>query len=632
MEIINVNTVDVITPNENTEILGLQNGNPIRINAAGLLNSSDVLKCIILTEEEYSALTEFDPKTMYIITGINETTGTLEITSAYLGNLKFATGGGTDTSGIPIEVLELSEYDVTIEKGATKLITASWQPTDATNTTLSWMSTNTLIASVDSGTITGNQKGTAVITVKARSGVMETVNVSVIVSLVSLEIQGAGKIVSGYDEELTLIPTPSDADLDITVSSSNSDISVTKSANANKLIASTTATSGNTTIRAVNFNGKEATINLTVVPYIINVTSDNIDKTDSSVTSIFTDWTIEKKGNVNSYKYTESYLKEGVKTTLQSIDYTAIPDTNIIQIELYAEFGNKIIDWTFKDDLGNEESITCNVFYKEPELVHYSFDIDVICSPEEAANMTVSVPYFKYDKKFAYCLRNDDGRPSVWRTLFRYTNREIDKKTTQYVPINQTQVDALAPSQRYRSPRRLGYTDGCGILKTNVYDTAGTVVWDTNGVRSYMWDNKNTGDAPNASDVLKLKDYGGHLLLHNMAFLEDDPVAPKYENDYTYPLQRDRQIIYDNWGYTSVTYANPDGDWWYTRPVIKDPKTLLLSGVNHAYEVDPNGLYGKPAHRIVYDIFDDLSNVPLSEIRNTLLGKYAVMEDGINFL
>lgn len=413
MEIINVNTVDVITPNENTEILGLQNGNPIRINAAGLINASDVLKCTILTEEEYFALTELDPKTMYVITGINETTGALEIISAYLGELKFATGGGTDTSGIPIEVLELSEYDVTIEKGATRLITASWQPTDATNTTLSWMSSNTLVASVNSGTITGNQKGTAVITVKARSGVKETVNVTVIVSLVSLEIQGAGKIVSGYDEELTLIPTPSDADLDVSVSSSNAAISVVKSANANKLIASTTATSGNTTIRAVNFNGKEATINLTIVPYIINVTSDNIDKTDNSVTSIFTNWTIERKGNVSSYKYTESYMKEGVKTILQQTDYTLIPDSNVIQIELYAEFGNKIIDWTFKDENGLEETITCNVFYKEPELVHYSFDIDVTCSAEEAANMTVSVPYFKYDKKFAYCLRCDDGRPSV---------------------------------------------------------------------------------------------------------------------------------------------------------------------------------------------------------------------------
>lgn len=146
-----------------------------------------------------------------------------------------------------------------------------------------------------------------------------------------------------------------------------------------------------------------------------------------------------------------------------------------------------------------------------------------------------------------------------------------------------------------------------------------------------MWANRNTGDAPDTFDVLKLKDYGGHLLIHNMAFLSDDPVQPKYENDYTYPLQRDRQIITDNFGYTSITYANPDGDWWYTRPVIKDPKTLLLSGVNHAYDVDPNGLYGKPSHRKIYDIYDDLSVVPLSEIRNTLLGKYVVNEGDTNY-
>ncbi len=57
MEIINVNTVDVIQPDSNTQLLGLQNGNPVRISASGLLNSSSVLKCILLTEDEYFAMT-----------------------------------------------------------------------------------------------------------------------------------------------------------------------------------------------------------------------------------------------------------------------------------------------------------------------------------------------------------------------------------------------------------------------------------------------------------------------------------------------------------------------------------------------------------------------------------------------
>lgn len=57
MEIINVNTVDVIQPDNNTQLLGLQNGNPVRISASGLLNSSNVLKCVLLTEDEYFAMT-----------------------------------------------------------------------------------------------------------------------------------------------------------------------------------------------------------------------------------------------------------------------------------------------------------------------------------------------------------------------------------------------------------------------------------------------------------------------------------------------------------------------------------------------------------------------------------------------
>lgn len=477
MEIINVNTVDVIQPDSSTELLGLQNGNPVRINASALLSSSDVLKCILLTEEEYMALPNTDAKTMYVITGIGDT-GSLEITSAYLGDLRFATGGGTDNSGIPIEILELSDYDVTIERGAEKLITASWQPSDATNTTLSWVSNNTFVASVNTGTITGLNKGNCVITVKARSGVKETINVTVIVTLQSLSIEGTGKLVANYDEELTLVPTPEDADFEIaSLSSSNGNVTIEKSTeDARKLIAKTTSTAGTTRITAVSMNGIKASLDMTVVPYIITVKS-NADETDNSVTSIFSDWTINRKGGVNSYKFTESYMKEGVKTVLQEVtEFKAIPDNNTIQIELYAEFGNKIVDWVFKDDAGNEESITCNILYKEPELIHYSFDVDITCTQAEATNITASIPYFKYNKKFAYCLRCDDGRPTVWRTLFRYTNRELDEKSTQYVPIKQSEVDALTPSQRYRSPRRLGYTDGCGVFKTNVYDTAGTVV------------------------------------------------------------------------------------------------------------------------------------------------------------
>lgn len=42
-------------------------------------------------------------------------------------------------------------------------------------------------------------------------------------------------------------------------------------------------------------------------------------------------------------------------------------------------------------------------------------------------------------------------------------------------------------------------------------------------------------------------------------------------------------VLHSKFGYTSVTYANPDGDPYYTQPCIKDPKTLLMSGGGAAF-------------------------------------------------
>jgi hypothetical protein len=84
---------------------------------------------------------------------------------------------------------------------------------------------------------------------------------------------------------------------------------------------------------------------------------------------------------------------------------------------------------------------------------------------------------------------------------------------------------------------------------------------DGNGIPTILWDRTWFGDRVDVVDTLKAKDYGGHFLVHNMAMFSSDTVQPKFENDYTYPLQRDRQIIYDRLGYTSIHFANPDGDW-----------------------------------------------------------------------
>lgn len=567
--------------------------------------------CEIFTSvDEYKALTEYDPKTMYVIIENSQ------ITQAFLGEYPFNVGGGGE-SGIPIEHVFVDLETLVLELGENKQLTATYEPSAATNTTLSWTTSNRLVATVSNGLVTSVGKGECIIKVKARSGAFAECAVTVEITLIGLSFSSDNnKLVSGYTTQLEPIPVPENASLYLTYSSSDTSIATVDQTG----LVTPVASAGEVTIAAVNKNGVRSSIAMTIAPFAVSVSCQGIDKTDNSVSSIFSKWELAKKGSPTHYKYTETINENGTESTLQSVDWTPIPNDGIVDIELYAEFGYKYINWSFKNaDDSYEEVIVTPVLYKEPDLVTYNFDVDVQCTPEQAQAMSMEIPYYKYDKKFVYCLRNDDNLQSLWRNGFRYVNREWNGRVRKFVPHTDEEVLKLDIANKLKAPRRLGYTNGCGVLIPFSFDCAGQVQDDKHVL---TWSNESTLNAVKESDILKHKDYGGHFILHNLAFYDDDPVKPKFEHDYSYPLQRDRQIIFDNFGYTSVGFANPDGDWWYTRPCIKDPKTLLLSGNSKALDVDPHDVYGKPAHRKSYSWDSDLSNVPLSEIRNTLLVGY----------
>lgn len=573
--------------------------------------------------DEYNALTNLDPKTMYII--IEEG----KITQAFLGEYPFIIAGG-DVDGIPIEQVYLDLDTLALELGENKQLTATYEPSDATNTTMSWSTSNRLVATVNNGLVTSVGKGECIIKVKARSGAFAECIMTVEITLVGLSFSSENnKLVSGFTTQLKPIATPENATLALTYASSDTSKATVDPTTG---VVTPVATVGNVTINAVNKNGVRASLPMKIVPFAVSVSCQGIDKADNSVSDIFSKWQLTKKGAPTHYKYSETIKENGVESTLQSVDWTPMPEDGIVDIELYAEFGYKYINWAFKNaDDSFEETVVVPVLYKEPELVAYNFDIDVKCSQEEAQAMTMEVPYYKYDKKFVYNLRNDDNLTSLWRMAFRFCNREILPKTIKRYERSDNEMDALLPSERKRSPRRLGYTNGCGVLIPFVFDTAG-IVQDENGLTF----DSGVNTSVQRSDILKAKDYGGHFLLHNMKFFDSDPIKPKYANDYSYPLQRDREVLFREFGYTAVTYANPDGDPYYTQPCIKDPKTLLMSGGGYALrrpsdlaqgvggstygERFPDAVkyYGLPEHRTAFSWDSDLSNVPLSEIRNTL--------------
>ena len=101
-----------------------------------------------------------------VVTGVAVGTATITATSA---------GGFSATCAVTVEVkhptdVTLDKSTLNVQIGGTAALTATVQPSDATNKNVTWESSNTAIATVTNGQVKGIAEGTATITVKTVDG------------------------------------------------------------------------------------------------------------------------------------------------------------------------------------------------------------------------------------------------------------------------------------------------------------------------------------------------------------------------------------------------------------------------------------------------------------------------------
>ena len=78
---------------------------------------------------------------------------------------------GSDASDIEAKSVKLNKKKATLKKGASITLKATVKPTDTTDKTLSWTSSNSKVATVDgNGKVTAKKKGTCVITATTSNG------------------------------------------------------------------------------------------------------------------------------------------------------------------------------------------------------------------------------------------------------------------------------------------------------------------------------------------------------------------------------------------------------------------------------------------------------------------------------
>lgn len=118
-----------------------------------------------------ATITDLKPNTKYTF-HVTETDG--EDESAKSNVVEFTTGA------IPVESITLNSVSQSIAKGSTFQLTATVAPSNATDKTLTWTSSNPLVATVTSaGLITGLKTGTSDIKATSSNGKLATCSVTV---------------------------------------------------------------------------------------------------------------------------------------------------------------------------------------------------------------------------------------------------------------------------------------------------------------------------------------------------------------------------------------------------------------------------------------------------------------------
>ena len=75
-----------------------------------------------------------------------------------------------EPSAIPVTGVSLNSLSLTLTEGESVTLSASVQPSDATNKNVTWSSSDETVASVNSGVVTALKQGSTKITVKTEDG------------------------------------------------------------------------------------------------------------------------------------------------------------------------------------------------------------------------------------------------------------------------------------------------------------------------------------------------------------------------------------------------------------------------------------------------------------------------------
>ena len=210
---------------------------------------------------------------------------------------------------VAVTGITLSRSTANLLVGHSCTATATITPSNATNQTVTWTSSNTTVATVSNGKITGKKAGTATITAKTSNGKTATVAVTVKSDSTTVAVTGitlsrsTANLLVGHSCTATATITPDNAtNKTVTWTTSNSSIATVSNG---KITAKGV---GTCTITAKTNNGKTATVKVTVKADTSTALT-NSSKLSKNIITLGTTVTLTgvASGGTSPYKYAFYY-------------------------------------------------------------------------------------------------------------------------------------------------------------------------------------------------------------------------------------------------------------------------------------------------------------------------------------
>lgn len=215
---------------------------------------------------------------------VYRTSSTYNGTLTYMAVHRPSNGGGDTPSTVAVTGVTLNKTATSIEQGQTETLTATVQPSNATNQNISWSSSDESVATVADGVVTTLKAGTATITVTTEDGnKTATCNVTVTapaapIEVENISIKSATEIAIGETETLIVTYDPADANTGKAITWTSDKESVAK-VDANGKVTGIAV--GTAVITATTENNKTATC--TVAVKAVSVTSVTVTPTTASL-------------------------------------------------------------------------------------------------------------------------------------------------------------------------------------------------------------------------------------------------------------------------------------------------------------------------------------------------------------